>query len=48
MAKKALLIILCWMGGSIGFCGWAEGQEPLQSILSVPVFSIGFYHNFST
>ncbi len=28
MAKKAVLIALCWAGFWAGFCGWAEGQGP--------------------
>jgi small-conductance mechanosensitive channel len=28
MAKKAVLIILCWIVVLAGFCGWAEGQGP--------------------
>ena len=28
MARKGLLIILCWILGSVGLCGWAEGQGP--------------------
>lgn len=28
MARKVLLTILCWIMGSLGFYGWAEGQGP--------------------
>jgi small-conductance mechanosensitive channel len=28
MAKKIVLIALCWAGFWAGFCGWAEGQGP--------------------
>lgn len=28
MARKVLLVILGWIVGSLGFCGWAQGQGP--------------------